>query len=113
MLTPFDSVTSLLRIFLKELVKSLSRTRLFVTAWIVACTKLLRPWDFQGKSTGVGCHFLLQGIFPTQGSNPGLSHCKINLKELITNKNEDLAIKMLIVPHLYYVYKNKIMIMKK
>ena len=55
--------------------KSLSRARLFATPWIVACTKLLRPWDFQGKSTGVGCHFLLQGIFPTQGSNPGLSHC--------------------------------------
>ena len=43
-------------------VKSLSHARLFVTPWIVACTKLLRPWDFQGKSTGVGCHFLLQGI---------------------------------------------------
>ena len=25
------------------------------------------PWDFQGKNTGVGCHFLLQGIFLTQG----------------------------------------------
>ena len=35
-------------------------------------TRLLHPWDFLGKSTGVGCHFLLQGIFPTQGSNPGL-----------------------------------------
>ena len=29
-----------------------------------------------GKNTGVGCHFLLQGIFPTQGLNPGLLHCK-------------------------------------
>ena len=29
-------------------------------------TRLLRPWDFPGKNTGVGCHFLLQGIFPTQ-----------------------------------------------
>ena len=28
-----------------------------------------------GKTTGVGCHFLLQGIFPTQGSNLGLLHC--------------------------------------
>ena len=27
---------------------------------------------FSGKNTGVGCHFLLQGIFPTQGSNPYL-----------------------------------------
>ena len=30
------------------------------------------PWDFPGKNTGVGCHFLLQRIFPTQGSNPCL-----------------------------------------
>ena len=34
------------------------------------------PWDFPGKNTGVGRHFLLQGIFPTQGSNPGLLHCR-------------------------------------
>ena len=33
-------------------------------------TRFLCPWDFPGKSTGVGCHFLLQGIFLTQGSNP-------------------------------------------
>ena len=32
-------------------------------------TRLLYPWDFPGKNTAVGCHFLLQGIFPTQGSN--------------------------------------------
>ena len=31
--------------------------------------------DSLGKNTGVGCHALLQGIFPTQGSNPGLVHC--------------------------------------
>ena len=34
--------------------------------------RLLYPWDFPGKNTGVGCHFLLQEIFLTQGSNPGL-----------------------------------------
>ena len=28
------------------------------------------PWDFPGKNTGVGCHFLLQGIFPNQELNP-------------------------------------------
>ena len=32
-------------------------------------TRLLRPWDSPGKTTGVRCHALLQGIFPTQGSN--------------------------------------------
>ena len=34
----------------------------------------LRPWDFPGNNTGVGCHFLPQGTFPTQGLNPGLPH---------------------------------------
>ena len=33
--------------------------------------------DSPGKDTGVGCHALLQRIFPTQGSNPGLPHCRI------------------------------------
>ena len=33
--------------------------------------RLLCPWDSPGKNTGVGCHVLLQGIFPTQGWNPG------------------------------------------
>ena len=42
-------------------------------------TRLLHPWDFPGKSTGVGCHCLLQGIFPTQGSNMGLPHCRQTL----------------------------------
>ena len=32
------------------------------------------PWDFPGNNTGVGFHSLLQGIFPTQGSNPHLLH---------------------------------------
>ena len=32
--------------------------------------------DSPGKNAGVGCHALLQGIFPTQGSNPGLPHCR-------------------------------------
>ena len=31
--------------------------------------------DSPGKNTAVGCHALLQGIFPTQGLNPGLRHC--------------------------------------
>ena len=38
-------------------------------------TRLLYPWDSSGKDTGLGCHSLLQGIFPTQGSNPDLPHC--------------------------------------
>ena len=48
--------------------------------------RLLCPWDSPGKITGVGCHFLLQGIFPTQPSlqeqSPGLLHCRQILYQL-------------------------------
>ena len=44
--------------------------------------RLLCPWDFLGHSTGVDCHFLLQGIFPTQGSNLGLLHSRQTLYRL-------------------------------
>ena len=47
-----------------------------------ATSRLLYLWDFPGKNTGVGWCFLLQGIFPTQGSNPGLLHCRQNLYHL-------------------------------
>ena len=40
------------------------------------------PWNSPGQSTGVGSLSLLQGIFPTQGSNPGLSHCRRILYQL-------------------------------
>ena len=35
---------------------------------------VLCPWDSPGRNTGVGCHFLLQGIFPAQGSSPRLMY---------------------------------------
>ena len=38
--------------------------------------RLFCPWNSPGKNTGVGCHAHLQGIFPTQGSNLGLPHCR-------------------------------------
>ena len=52
--------------------KSLSLAQLLATPWTAACQASL--WDFPGKNTGVGCHFLLQGSFPTQGLNLGLLH---------------------------------------
>ena len=42
-------------------------------------TRLLGPWNFPGKNTGVGCHFLLQGIFPAEGSNLSLPRCRQTL----------------------------------
>ena len=58
-----------------------------------SCPTLCDPMDcgppgssihgiFLGKSTGVGCYFLLQGIFPTQGSNLYLLHCRQTLYHL-------------------------------
>ena len=45
------------------------------------------PWNSLDKNTGAGCHSLLQGIFPTQGSNPGLSHCRWILYHLSHQKS--------------------------
>ena len=53
----------------------LSHVRLFATPWTVAC-QALPSMEFSGKNTGVGSHSLLPGIFPTQGSKPGLLHCR-------------------------------------
>ena len=60
-------------------VKSLSCVQLFVTPWTVAYHVKIHPRDFPSKNTGVGCHFLPQRIFPTQGSNPDLPHCRQTL----------------------------------
>ena len=59
-------------------VKSFSRVQLFSTPWTVAY-QAVHPWNFPGKNTGVGYHFLLQEIFPTQGLNLGLPHCRQTL----------------------------------
>ena len=56
--------------------KSLSCVQLFVTHGLYS------PWDSPGQNTGVGSLSLLQGIFPTQGPNPGLSHCRQILHQL-------------------------------
>ena len=52
----------------------LSCVWLFAIPMDLRPTGLLCPWKFPGKNTGVGCHFLLQGIFLTQGLNPHLLH---------------------------------------
>ena len=61
--------------------KSLSHAQLFASPRTVS-VRLLHPWDSPGKITGVGCHFLFQGVFPTQGSNLGLLHYRQTLYHL-------------------------------
>ena len=67
-----------LKTVLSEWLKSLSCVRLFATTWTVAYQASLSV----GFSRQEYCHFLLQGIFLTQGSNPGLLHCRQTLYPL-------------------------------
>ena len=61
--------------------KSLSRVRLLATPCTVAY-QAPPSMAFSRQNTGLGCHFLLQGIFPTQGLNLGLPHCRQTLHTL-------------------------------
>ena len=81
--------------FLEIFEMDLWMTHNIEVAWVLRCsvvsnslrphglwpTRLLCPWDFPGKNTGVDCHFLLQGIFPTQGPNP----CPLRWHVLLTS----------------------------
>ena len=56
--------------------------------------------DSLGKNTGVDCHFLLQGIFLTQGSNPGLLHCRkipypLSYQNIVPNEKIKSPIRIL------------------
>ena len=55
----------------------------------------LYPWNFPGKNAGVGCHFLLQGIFPIQGSNLGLLHWWQTLYHL-SHQESSKTVKVLV-----------------
>ena len=64
----------------------------FATPWIVA--HQICPGDFPGKNTGVGCHFLLQGIFPIQGLNLGLLHWQVHSLRLSHQGSPSLCVKV-------------------
>ena len=66
-------------------VQLLSCVWLFETPRTIAA-RLLCPWDSSGKSPGVGCQSLLQGIFLTQGLNPGL--LKLQVDSLLSEPPE-------------------------
>ena len=59
----------------------------FTCVWLCApiwsgASRFFCLWNSPGENTGVHCHFLLQGIFPTQKSNPSLPHCRQILYQL-------------------------------
>ena len=61
--------------------------------------RLLRPWDFPGKNTGVSCHFLLQGIFPIQGSNPRCLCWQVDSSPLSCWRSPDSVLPSLLLSH--------------
>ena len=56
-------------------------------------TRLFCPWDFPGKNTRVDCHFLLQGIFPTEGLNTHLLHWQVD-SLLLSHQGSSLSLKI-------------------
>ena len=58
---------------------------------------LYSPWNSPGQNTGVGSLSLLQGIFPTQGLNPGLLHCRRILDQL-SHKGSPITLEWVAYP---------------
>ena len=71
-------------------------------------TRLLCPWDYPGKNTRVGCHFLLQETFQTQGLNLcllGLLHWKVNSLPLEPSRKPWFQVCNTVIQYLIYVVK--------
>ena len=69
----------------------------FVTPWTVAL-QALYPWDFPGKNTGLGCHFLLQGKFP----DPGIKLASLVSPALASRFLPLVPAKRHLIKHLLY-----------
>ena len=82
----------------------------FVTLWTVTYqAPLPPPWDSSGKNTGVSCQAVLQGIFPTQGLNPGLLHLPAFAGVLFTTSTtwETLIMTYVLLFRLFWFYTKK------
>ena len=72
--------------------------------------RLLCPWNGPGKNTGVGCHFLFQGIFPTQGWNLRvlyLLHCRRILYHWATGETRVIYCNNENIPHGFLMLPNQ------
>ena len=80
------------------MLRCFSCVQLSATPWTLCnpmeLTRLLCPWDSPGKNTGVGCHFLLQQIFPIQRSNLHLLHWK---RDSLPLSHQDLQILLIVI----------------
>ena len=60
----------------------LMASKIYTLRSFLSSNRLYSPWNSPGQNTGVGSLSLFQGIFPNQGSNPGLPHCRWILYQL-------------------------------
>ena len=70
------------------------------------------PWNSPGHNTGVGSLSLLQGIFPTQGSNPGLPHCRQILYQLSHKRSPLLDLEEVLIREWNPLRKNFLTLIK-
>ena len=85
--------------------ESESHSLVFATPWTVCSAPGSSiHGDSPGKNTGVGCHALLQGIFPNQGSNPGLPHCRQILYPLSHQGSPDFPLSTALAASVKFWY---------
>ena len=103
-------IASFARTMLKRFIHAIAC--ISVCKWkLLSRVRLLRPrglyspWNSLGQNTGVGCHFLLQGIFPTQGSNPGLLNCRWILYHLSQKSMFGFFFQLMRI-HSLYIHPN-------
>ena len=82
----------------KSIKKSESESRLVVSNSLQPCG-IYNPCNSPGQNTGVGSHFLLQGIFPNQGLNRGLPHCRWIIYQLSHQGHKDVEIIKILISH--------------
>ena len=70
--------------------------QLCLTRWphTLLLARPLCPWNSPGENPGVDIHALLQGICPTQGSNPGLPHCR----RILSHQGSPLILEWVVYP---------------
>ena len=77
-----SSFTFIKRLFSSSLLSAISEWSRSVVSNSLQPQELYSSWNSPGQNNGVGGLYLFQGIFPTQGSNPGLPHCRCTLYQL-------------------------------
>ena len=68
--------------------------KLLIRVWLFATPWTIQSWNSPGQNPGVGSLSLLQGIFPTQGSNLGLLHCRRILHQLSHQGSDEKALNV-------------------